>query len=65
MTPENVYNIVNDRQTRHEAKCDQRQRALHAKLDKIERHIHMALGVVVVANVCMVVLGPKLLSFIA
>ena len=64
MTPENVFNILSERQTRHEQKCDKRQAALHEKLDRVERHIHMALGVVLVANVSLVVLGPKLLSFL-
>ena len=47
MDADEVYKALTDRQNRHEDKCDQRQAALHAKMDHLEKVVYIGIGLMV------------------
>jgi len=60
MNAEEVYKIVSERQDKHEEKCDQRQKRLHEKIDALEKHVYIGLGVFTMLNVLVIAFGTRL-----
>ena len=60
MDANEAHRLSDERQNRHEAKCDECQKVLFDKISRLEKHVYMAIGVLVVLELIMIVVGPTI-----
>ena len=62
MNADEVYKIVEARQSAHENKCDERQTVIHRKIDNLSRWVHIGIGGLMLIQLLILLVGPGLLT---
>lgn len=60
MTADEVYEILEKRQSQHENKCDERQKMINDKIDNLAKYMYIGFGGLIIIEVILLVFGPTI-----